>query len=80
MLGMQNSYLLTREGTLDEEFSEAITTTMVAVKDLLGMDRYWSQRRGYFHSEFAGYVDDLLRQGGAKTLDMYKRATDGLAQ
>ena len=48
MLGMQNSYLLTREGTLDEEFSEAITTAIVAVKDLPGMDRYWSQRRGFF--------------------------------
>ena len=80
MLGMQNSYLLTREGTLDEEFSEAITTAIVAVKDLPGMDRYWSQRRGFFHSEFAGYVDDLLLQDAIKTLDMYKRSSNGRDQ
>jgi hypothetical protein len=80
LLGIQNSYLLTREGTLDEEFSAAITGALVGVKDLPGMDRYWSQRKGYFHSEFAGYVDDLLRQDAIKTLDMYKRATGGLDQ
>ena len=80
MLGMQNSYLLTREGTLDKEFSEAITTAIVGVKDLPGMANYWSQRRGYFHSEFAGYVDDLLLQDAVETLDMYKRPNNGLDQ
>jgi hypothetical protein len=76
LLGMQNSYLLTREGTLDEEFSAAITAALVGVKDLPGTGRYWSQRRGFFHSEFAGYVDDLLRQDAIKTLDIYKRPTN----
>ena len=78
LLGMQNSYLLSREGTLDEEFREAVTTALVAVKDLPGMNRYWSQRRGFFHSEFADYVDDLLRQDSIETLDMYKRPNNGL--
>jgi hypothetical protein len=80
LLGMQNSYLLTREGTLDNEFCEAITTAIVGVKDLPGMDRYWSQRRGYFHSEFADYVDDLLLQDSIETHDMYKRPNNGLDQ
>ena len=31
-LGMQNSYLLSKEGTLDAEFREALTTAIVAVK------------------------------------------------
>jgi hypothetical protein len=79
-LGMQNSYLLTREGTLDEEFSEAITSAIVGVKDLPGMVRYWSQRRGFFHSEFAVYVDDLLRHDAVKTLDIFKRPTGRLDQ
>ena len=72
LLGMQNSYLLSREGTLDEEFREAVTTAIVAVKDLPGMGRVWSQRRGFFHSEFAEYVDKLLLQDSIDTLDMYK--------
>ena len=49
-LAMQNSYLISKEGTLDEEFREAVTTAIVAVKDLPGMGRYWRQRRGFFHA------------------------------
>ena len=60
ILGMQNSFLLSKEGTLDAEFREAVTTALVSVKDLPGMDRYWRQRRGYFHTGFAEYVDTLL--------------------
>jgi hypothetical protein len=73
LLGMQNSYLLSREGTLDEEFREAVTTAIVAVKDLPGMSRCWNQRRDFFHREFAQYVDGLLLQESIETLDMYKR-------
>ena len=72
LLGMQNSYLLSQEGTLDAEFREAVTTAIVSVKDLPGMDRYWRQRRGYFHAGFAKYVDGILAQGPIEILDMYK--------
>lgn len=72
-LGMQNSYLLSQEGTIDSEFREAITTAIVAVKDLPGMPRYWRQRRGFFHSGFAEYVDGLLTREAIETLDVYKR-------
>ena len=74
LLGMQNSYFLSQEGTLDAEFREAITTAIVAVKDLPGMDRYWRQRRDFFHAGFAEYVDGLLAQDAIETLDMYKRS------
>ena len=73
LLGMQNSYLLSQEGTIDPEFREAITTAIVAVKDLPGMGRYWRQRRGFFHSGFAEYIDGLLARESIETLDMYKR-------
>jgi hypothetical protein len=79
LLGMQNSYLLSQEGTIDAEFREAITTAVIAVKDLPGMGRYWRQRRDFFHRGFAEYVDDLLAREAIETLDMYKRpdlATD----
>ena len=73
MMGMQNSFLLSQEGTIDAEFREATTRAIVAVKDLPGMDRYWRQRRTFFHSGFAEYVDGLLAQEGIEPLDMYKR-------
>ncbi len=73
LLGMQNSYLLAQEGTIDTEFREGITTAIVAVKDLPGMMRYWRQRRDFFHSGFAEYIDGLLAREAIETLDMYKR-------
>ena len=73
LLGMQNSYLLSQEGTIDAEFREAITTAVVAVKDLPGMERYWRQRRDFFHGGFVEYMDGLLAQEAIETLDMYKR-------
>jgi hypothetical protein len=72
ILGMQNSYLLAKEGTLDDEFREAVTTAIVAVKDLPGMQRYWRQRRGFFHSGFATYVDGLLVRDAIETHDIYR--------
>jgi len=73
LLGMQNSYLLSQEGTIDAEFREATTTAVVAVKDLPGLERYWRQRRGFYHSGFAEYMDGLLAREAIETLDMYKR-------
>ena len=73
LLGMQNSYLLSQEGTIDAEFREGITTAIVAVKDLPGMERYWRQRRDFFHSGFIEYIDGLLAREAIDTLDMYKR-------
>jgi hypothetical protein len=80
LLGMQNSYLMSQEGTIDPEFREAITTAIVAVKDLPGMSRYWRQRRNFFHSGFAEYVDGLLARAPIETLDMYKRTDRSVAQ
>jgi hypothetical protein len=78
-LGFQNSFLLSQEGTIDAEFRESITTAIVAVKDLPGMRRYWRQRRGFFHSAFAEYVDSLMAREAIETLDMYKR-TDSTSE
>ena len=77
MLGFQNSYLLSEEGTLDADYRDSITFALVAVKDLPGMARYWRQRRGFLHRGFAEYVDGLLGQRSVDTLDMYKRSETG---
>ena len=73
MLGFQNSYLLTQEGTLDPEIREAITNSIVAINDLPGMKRYWRQRRSFFRGGFVKYVDDLMARDSIETLDVYKR-------
>jgi hypothetical protein len=79
MMGMQNFYLLSQEGTIDVEFREATTRAIVAVKDLPGMDRYWRQRKVFFHSGFAEHVERLLAQEEIEPLDMYRRSDlDGL--
>jgi len=72
ILGMQNSFLLVKEGTLDREFREGVTAAIVAVKSLPGMQRFWTQRRGFFHVEFANFVDALLAQDSGQTLDIYR--------
>ena len=77
MLGFQNSYLLSEEGTLDADYRDSITFALVAVKDLPGMGRYWRQRRGFLHRGFADYVDGLLLQDSVDTLDMYKSSESG---
>ena len=70
---MQNSYLLTQEGTLDADYRDAVSSAILAVKDLPGMDRYWRQRRGLLHCGFAEYVDGLLARDAIETLEIYKR-------
>ncbi len=69
---LQNSYLLTQEGTLDAEYRDAVSSTILAVKDLPGFDRYWRQRRRLLHGGFAEYVDGLLARDAIETLDIYK--------
>jgi len=71
---MQNSYLLTQEGTLDADYRDAISSIVLGVKDLPSWDRYWRQRRGLLHCGFAEYVDGLLLQDSIKTLDVYERS------
>ena len=71
-LAFQNSYLIAAEGTIDVELVDALTGAIVLVKDLPGMRRYWRQRRGYLHSGFADYVDQLLLQEVDVSVDIYR--------
>ncbi len=71
-LAFQNSFLLAEEGTIDVELRDALTVAILRVKDLPGMKRYWRQRKSYLHSEFADYVDQLLKQEESVTVDIYR--------
>ena len=71
-LAFQNSYLLAEEGTIDVELRDGLTRVVLGIKDTPGMRRYWRQRRGYLHSDFANYVDQLLTQEADDSVDIYR--------
>ena len=71
-LAFQNNYLLAEEGTIDAELREAISAAIVNIRRLPGMRRYWRLRRGYLHSGFADYVDQLLEQDREVSVDIYR--------
>ena len=72
-LGFQNSYLLAREGTLDEDVLRSITDALLPTKDLPGMQRYWRQRRGYFYADFADYIDAIFTgEATSDAVDVYR--------
>lgn len=72
LLAFQNSYFLAKEGALDSELREAMTVAIRSAKDLPGMPRYWRQRRNYFLSGFAEYVDEILAAPMINTMDIYR--------
>lgn len=71
-LGFQRSFFLAREGTLDLALRDSIGTAIHAVNHLPGMHFYWRQRKGYFQSEFAEWVEDLLARASLNDMDVYR--------
>ena len=71
-LAFQNSYLLAEEGTIDVELRDGLTRVVLGIKDTPGFRRYWRQRRGYLHSDFANYLDQLLKQEADDAVDIYR--------
>ena len=59
----QNSYYLTKEGTLDAEMQNALTSVVLGVIDQPGFSYYWDQRQSFFFKEFRGYIDNIIRNG-----------------
>jgi hypothetical protein len=74
-LGLQNSFLLREEGTLDPSIAASITAIILGVKDLPGFDLYWRQRKDYLHPGFVEYVEQLREQKYEGSTDIC-RATD----
>ena len=74
-LGLQNSFLMSEEGTLDPSIAASITAIILGIKDLPGFDLYWRQRKDYLHPGFVEYVEKLRTQESKGSVDIY-RATD----
>jgi hypothetical protein len=74
-LGFQNSFLLAQEGSLDNEIMRSITAALLTTKNLPGMRSYWRQRRGYFHHDFAAYIDKLFAgDASSDAVDVFRDA------
>ena len=71
-LAYQNLFLLAEEGTIDPEHRESISLSINAGRRLPGMQRYWRQRRGYLHSGFVKWVEQILRREMDTTMDIYR--------
>jgi hypothetical protein len=71
-LALQNGFMLAEEGTIDTELREGLTSVVLGVKDTPGMKRYWRQRKGYLHSGFVDYVEQLLTRESETTVDIYQ--------
>lgn len=70
-LGVQNSYLLAQEGTIDEELRNSLKNAIGGIHNLPGMGRYWRQRKSYLHSGFVDWVERINSGGPDVTMDLY---------
>ena len=59
----QNSYYLSKEGTLDSEMQNSLTSVILAVVDQPGFNFFWEQRKAFFFKEFRLYVEDIIENG-----------------
>ena len=59
----QNSFYLVKEGTLDSEMQNSLTSVILGVLDQPGFTFYWDQRKSFFFKEFREYIDDILKNG-----------------
>ena len=59
----QNSYYLTKEGTLDSEMQNSLTSVILAVVEQPGFKFYWEQRKSFFFKDFREYIEDIIKNG-----------------
>ncbi len=71
-LGIQNSYLLVEEGTLDPRVSETIAAAILGVKDLPGFKEYWRQRKNLLYPGFVDYIEKLISDPFTPPVDLYR--------
>jgi len=56
----QNSFYLSKEGTLDSEMQNSLTSAMLGVLDQPGFEFYWENRKLFFFKEFRLYIEDII--------------------
>ncbi len=59
----QNSFYLSKEGTLDSEMQNSLTSAMLGVLDQPGFKFYWEQRKAFFYKDFREYIEEIIKNG-----------------
>ncbi len=77
-LAVQNSYLLVEEGTIDLELRNSLFNAIGGINQLPGLERYWRQRKNYWHADFAEWVELVLSSAREEevTMDLYDLEND----
>jgi hypothetical protein len=59
----QNSFYLSKEGTLDSEMQNSLTSAILGALDQPGFKFYWEQRKSFFFEDFRMYIEDIIING-----------------
>ncbi len=59
----QNSFYLSKEGTLDSEMQNSLTSVFLGILDQPGFKFYWEQRKLFFFKDFREYIEDIIEHG-----------------
>jgi hypothetical protein len=70
-LSFQNSFYLTRQGTLDADIRQSLTEVVVAVKHTPGIRHFWKARKKIFFKEFQEYIDGVLEADHSVAESLY---------
>jgi hypothetical protein len=78
MYAIQNVFMLSQEGAIDLEFRDSMANLIRPGGHTPGFERYWVQRREYFHPEFASFVDEVLAREGPldSAVEVYQPSAD----
>ncbi len=68
----QNSFYLSKEGTLDDEMQNSLTSVVLGVMDQPGFKFYWEQRKSFLLEEFRMYIEDIMINGKSINSGIYK--------
>ncbi|RLD25933.1 MAG: hypothetical protein DRI75_12610 [Bacteroidetes bacterium] len=59
----QNSFYLVKEGTLDSEMQNSLTSAMLGAVGQPGFKFFWEQRKSFYFKDFRLYIEDLIKNG-----------------
>jgi hypothetical protein len=71
-LSFQNSFYLSRQGTLDADIRQSLTEVVVAVKHTAGIHHFWSARKKIFFKDFQEYIDGVLAADYSVSESLYR--------
>ena len=77
-LEYQAAYYSSVQGTLDVEMQESLTNTILGVRELPGVELYWSQREVVFKPSFREFASKLLKTGKTNSVSKLYELAESL--